>query len=100
VLSMNPRPGEEFCVFSEPSLAQASRARLSEMMYCSYCFTLAQARWASLSEADGLAWAKVLALSECAMYPMLVCAVWDWLIVNSQIRGIICVCVMWLDLKD
>jgi len=62
-------------VLSDPSLVQASRARLSEMMYYSYYFTLAQARWASLSEADGLAWAKVLGLRECD--------VWDWLIVNS-----------------
>jgi len=83
VLSVNPRPGKEFCVLSEPSLAQASRARLNEMMYCSYYFTLAQAKWASLSEADGLAWVKVLGLSECVMYSMIVCVVWDWLIVNS-----------------
>ena len=49
---------------SEWDLAQARGARLSETTWCSHCFMLAQARWTSLSEADGFAWARVPGLSE------------------------------------
>jgi len=44
LVALNPRPGEEFCVLSERSLAQASRVRLSEMLWSSHWFILAQAR--------------------------------------------------------
>ena len=45
-------------------LAQARGSCLSEITWCSHCFKLAQARRTSLSEAEGLAWARVLGLSE------------------------------------
>ncbi|QCD86334.1 hypothetical protein DEO72_LG3g855 [Vigna unguiculata] len=45
-------------------LSEARRAHLSEMKWYSHCYTLAQARWVSLSEADSLAWAKIPGLSE------------------------------------
>ena len=41
------------------------------MMCCSHCFTLAQARCVSLSEADGLACANTIGLSENVKNPCL-----------------------------
>ena len=43
---------------------ERTEGSLSEMKWYSHCSTLAQARWVSLSEADGLAWAKIPGLSE------------------------------------
>ncbi|QCD93532.1 hypothetical protein DEO72_LG5g1607 [Vigna unguiculata] len=56
------------------SRREASRARLSEMVWCNHYYTLAQVRRVSLSEADGLAWARVLGLSENVVNSMFVCA--------------------------
>jgi len=39
-------------------------ARLSEIMCRNHCFKLTQARWTSLSETDGLAWARAPGLSK------------------------------------
>jgi len=61
----NPRPGEGLCVLGERG------SRLSEMMCCSHYFRLAQARWISLSEADGLAWANTVGLSKNVENPCL-----------------------------
>ncbi|QCE03660.1 hypothetical protein DEO72_LG8g1685 [Vigna unguiculata] len=44
LIVLNPRPGDEFCVLSEHNFAQASRARLSKMLWSSHWFILAQAR--------------------------------------------------------
>ncbi|QCE00590.1 hypothetical protein DEO72_LG7g1880 [Vigna unguiculata] len=65
VSSATSPPGERFWgserqgrfVFrATRGLAQARRARLGEMTRYNRCYTLAQARWASLSETEGLAW--------------------------------------------
>ncbi|QCD96011.1 hypothetical protein DEO72_LG6g713 [Vigna unguiculata] len=54
VLSTTSRPSERFW----DSERQARRARLSEMTRYNHCYTLAQARWACLSETEVLPWAK------------------------------------------
>jgi len=87
------------CVWENDGLAQARRARLSEMMWWSHCFTLAQARWASLTEAKGLAWAKTLGLSENAenlclwvlfeLFCLMFLKLWE-----------VYACLVWLGLKE
>ena len=52
-------------------LTPARGSRLSEITWWCYCFKLAQARWASLSETEGLAWARVPGLSEFMRIAML-----------------------------
>jgi len=49
-------------------------ACLSEITWRNHSFKLAQARWTSLSEAKGLAWARVPGLSEFIRIAMFVCA--------------------------
>jgi len=53
-------------------LAQARRAHLSEIMWCSHYCMLAQASWASSSEFDGLAWAKTFGLTKIDAFTMFV----------------------------
>jgi len=55
-------------------LARAKRARLSEITWRSHYFKLAQVRWTSLSEAEGLTWARVPGLCEFMRITMFVCA--------------------------
>jgi len=62
---LNPRPGEELCVYwATWGLAQVRRARLSEMKRYNHCYMLTQTRWASLSETGVLAWVNRHGLSE------------------------------------
>jgi len=70
-----PRLGEVCVLFwAKVWLAQARESRLSEITWCGHCFKLAQARWASLSEAEGLAWASVPSLSDFMRVNMFTCA--------------------------
>jgi len=56
---LNPRPSGDLCVCCATlGLAQARRARPSEMTRYNHCYTLTQVRWASLSETKVLAWAN------------------------------------------
>ena len=72
--SSNPRPGEVCVVLSEGVTRPGERIspKRDNVMIC--CFKLAQARWISLSEAEGLAWARVPGLSEFMRISMFVCA--------------------------
>ena len=73
-LSTNPRLGEEIWVFERMRSRSGKMAHLSEKRWCNHCFMLTQARWTSLSDPDGLAWARVLGLSELLRISMLACA--------------------------
>jgi len=55
-------------------LAQARESRLSEITCNCGCFKLAQARRTSLSEAEGLAWARGPSLSEFMRIIVFLCA--------------------------
>jgi len=77
----------------------------------SHCYTLAQVRWASLSEIEVLAWANWHGLSEngaescvCALFGLFacyflkelyacVCGVWAWRTKSNRGLG----CAWWLD---
>jgi len=64
LIVLNPLPGEEFYVLTKRSLAQESRARLSEVLWINHWFILTQAKLFSLSETEVLAWANRHGLSE------------------------------------
>jgi len=58
---------------------------------------LAQARWTSLSEADGLAWVIVPGLNELLRIAMFVCALWAGLFIYfpNYKKVYACVCGVW-----
>lgn len=64
-------------------LLRRAWARLSKMVWCSHCYTLAQARQVSLSEADGLAWVRVPGLSKNVGNFMFMCALLSWFVAIS-----------------
>jgi len=73
--------GEVCVIWTMVWLAQARGSRLSEITWWCYYIMLAQARWTSLSEAEGLAWARVPGLSEFMWITMFVClCVLVWLL--------------------
>ena len=98
-----------FVCWATWGLAEARRARLSEMTRYSHCYMLAQARWASLSETETLAWANWYGLSKngtescvCALFGLeglsliggLGCAwwldtwwAWNWLSSRRLLMG-------------
>ena len=92
-----PRLGEVCVLFwAKVWLAQARGSRLSEMMCWCCCFKLALARWASLSEAEGLAWARVPSLSEFMRNSILMYACVWWFGCFIVIIGCICMwCGVW-----
>jgi len=72
---------------------------LLSKVWCSHCYTLAQARRVSLSETDGLASAKVPGLNENAANSVFVCFM-SWFVYYFLSKGSY-MHVLWrLDLKD
>ncbi|QCD96424.1 hypothetical protein DEO72_LG6g1127 [Vigna unguiculata] len=66
----------DFSSRREVWLAQARGSRQSKITWRSHCFKLAQARWTSLSKANGLIWVRVPGLSEFMRIAMFVCALY------------------------